>query len=334
MKKYGWFLVLLLAWSPWFVAALQVWNSGTFEVSPANTDPISLGDDQIRELKENIRKRAQVETYWGTDIAGGETGRAREGSARAFYATADPTVLSNSVTDTTGDPNLGTSDDGRLLRRSDTGELKIYNGSAWVQALTSLSGTIDLLGTPLFAKAGADAFDIHAHKARHRLSGSNGAWVNAADGMPLAIQQILTDTSIDAGCATTSTTAIGSQVFGDAGDACFSVGSADGLNFTGRATSNTTIFVLGKFSFAVASGSCEVTANLYLDSIATTLGVQTISAISSGDNADTNTVVVMGYSNAVTPAATHEVALHISDSTDDGCTTTSGALYVFDLGNN
>lgn len=331
MRKFGWMVVLLLAWSPWFVAALQVWNSGTFEISPANTDPISLGDDQIRELKENIRKRAQVETYWGTDIAGGETGRAREGSARAFYAAADPTVLSNSVTDTTGDPNLGSSDDGRLLRRSDTGELKIYNGSAWVQALTSLSGTIDLLGTPLFTKAGADGFDIHAHKARHRLSGTDGAWVNAVDGMPLAIQQILNDTSMDAGCATTSTTAIGSQVFGDAGDACFSITS--GLDFTGRSGTNTTLFVVGKVSFAVASGSCEITTNIYLDDIATTLGVQSISAISSGDNADTNTVVVFGYTSGVTPAAAHEVALHVSDSTDDGCTTTNGALYVFDLGN-
>lgn len=331
MKKYGWFLVLLLAWSPWFVGALQVWNSGTFEVSPANTDPISLGDDQIRELKENIRKRAQVETYWGTDITGGETGRAREGSARAFYAAADPTVLSNSVTDTAGDPNLGSSDDGRLLRRSDTGELKIYTGSAWVQALTSLSGTIDLLGTPLFAKAGADAFDIHAHKARHRLSGTDGAWANAADGVPFVIQQILQDNTIDATCvAGISDTALATQIFGDAGDACFSVIS--GLNFTGRSVNDSRVFVLAVVTADVVGGTgdCQLDARIYLDSMAVPMGQ--ITSLEMDQNARKGTLVVLGYLSTLTAAA-HEIALHLSDSVDGSCTGISGEMFVIDLGN-
>lgn len=313
-------------------AALQVWNSGTFEAAPANTDPVSLGDDQIRELKENVRKRAQVETYWGTDIAGGETGRAREGSARAFYAATDPSVLSNSVTDTTGDANLGTNDDGRLLRRSDTGELKVYNGSAWVQALTALSGTIDLISTPLFSKNGSDAFDIHAHKARHRLSGTDGAWVNATDGIPFAIQQILQDNTMDASCVTNiSTTAIGSQVFGDAGDACFSITS--GLNFTGRATDNTRLFVLAVVTAAVTGGTaeCQLDGRIYLDAMGTPMGVTT--SLVLDQNSDIGTLVVLGYLSTVTPAATHEVALHLSDSVDTACTGVSGEMFVFDLGN-
>lgn len=317
-------------------AALQVWNSGTYEATPANTEAISLGDDNIREFKENVRKRAQVEILWGTDIAGGETGRLREGAARGFYNTACPSILSNSVTDTAGVAALGTGDDGRFCHDSDDNELKVWSGTAWEQAITkfvtpiSITGAIDLLGTSTITDDGADSMVLHAHDARHRVGGTDGAWTDAADGIPFAIQQILSDTSADAGCANVLNAAIGSQVFGDAGGACFSIST--GLNFTGR-TGNSRIIVYGTAVASAGVGDCFLDGDILLDDLASaSLVVIATGTNIANDAAETEQIVLFGYSASVSAAA-HEVALHLSDSQDNDCDLDRGALYVIDLGN-
>jgi hypothetical protein len=311
-------------------AGFTAWTTA-WEAIPANGDVISLGDDKIRELKDNVRIRAAVETYWGDTFTGSDTGRAREGSARAFYEAACPANLSNSATDTLGSGVLGVNDDGRLCRDTTTGELKVHTGSGWARAIAALSGTVNLIDTPLFSKNGAESFDIHSHAegatGRHRLTGSDGAWVNALDGIPFTIQQILVDTSND--CTTAHNTAIDSQVFGDAGDACLSV--ATGLNFTGR-TGNSRIFAIGHIQTSQGADRCKVDVNLYLTSMAAPMGITARHGVENGVIADDTDVVVFGYSDAAGTVA-NEVALHASDSSDQNCLIGVGALYVFDLGN-
>ena len=323
------YLACLILALPWLVGSVVDWTISPFEGTPANTDQASLGDDIIRELKENISARSAVEILWGNRFAGGDTGRAREGSARGFYAAACPTVLSNSATDRTGDPNLGAGDDGRICKDSTTGELKVWNGSAWVLAIVNLNGTIDLINTPSFTKSGSDGMDIHDHQERHRITGSNGAWVDAKDGIPFAIQQILSDTVLDgASCSSVSNTAIGSQAFGDAGLACFSIST--GLDFTGR-TGNSRLFIVANVLVDMPPGAtCTLDANIFLDAIGTPLATtQRISLTYSGL---TMTPTLFAYVTNVT-AATHEVALHLSDSIDNDCNAVQGAMYIFDLGN-
>jgi hypothetical protein len=80
----------------------NIWDiTPNFEGEPAAGDPVSEGDDRIRELKLEIRQRAETEHCWGdmdTDGcvgfgAGADSGRHREGSARVFFETAIPVNL-------------------------------------------------------------------------------------------------------------------------------------------------------------------------------------------------------------------------------------------------
>lgn len=118
------------------------WNSG-FETNPAGTQALSLGDDVITELKVEIRERAQVELDWSNLGGLGDTGRLREGSARAFLqATTGPTLLGR--TDQTGDNTLGTDDFGRLWVDTDDRLLYVYDpgdltgqGGGWTRIVPS-----------------------------------------------------------------------------------------------------------------------------------------------------------------------------------------------------
>lgn len=323
-------LAALLSVSPWAVAAFLTWDA-SFEATPANTDPVSQGDDRIRDLKENVRERLESEHYFGTLASAGDTGRHREGSAVAFYAAADP--VSMPFADAQGLTTLGAADEGRLAYRSDTGQFRVYTGSAWAEALTALAGNgsnrVNLLSGMQFLKAGADAMDIHAHDARHRLGGTDGAWTNAPDGMPFAIQQILVDSSVDgAACGVVNTTANASQVFGDAGDACLSI--ATGLNFTGR-TGNSRILVFATSNVNRVAGFCEADMVVYLDSVSTQLGVAATESVQDAA-AGRGSLFTVGYSDTVS-AASHEVAVHLSDANADGCDIINGSLVVVDLGN-
>jgi hypothetical protein len=275
-------LFVILAWSPYILGALQTWDLATFEASPANSDQVSQGDDKIRELKENIRDRAEVEHLWGTISSGGDNGRSREGNARVFYDNSEPSALSNSVTDTAGSSAL---DEGRLWRDADDGNLKIYNGSEWVEAVTTLSGTIEFLNTPRFAgtSAGLDAYNPLAY----------------------ALRNIVQDATIDtAGCLTSSgftNTNLASQVFGDAGDACLTTGA---LDYSARSTTSRGLVILqvALNSTAAASGpNCKV--GVYRDAMANQVGG--LLHIEDDENTFTSVAYVTGLT-----AASHEFAVH------------------------
>ena len=70
----------------------------------------------------------------------------KEGSARGYYASAAPTVRPD------GSTSLGTSDDGRIWVDSDTNELYVWSGTAWVAA-----GRTPPVGTIYFQLAGKTA---------------------------------------------------------------------------------------------------------------------------------------------------------------------------------
>ena len=296
----------------WLASVL--WDS-SFEATPANSDLVSQGDDRIRDLKETLRDYLEAELNIGT--AGDNNGRVREGSARGFYAGADPTTLNG--TDRTGSNALGSTDDGRLLHRSDTGELKVWSGSAWGQALTSLSGTIELINTPLFAgtAAGQDTFDPREFTIR-------GIYTD-----------VTTDGTACASGAGVSTTAIASQVFGDAGAACYSVT----VDLSARSTANTRALVIGQLSVESIVTACDVNVAIYRDAITNIVGPlidsnNLTSSISDGYQ----TPLMFAYLPTLSNAS-HEFAIHVSDSSDDGCgfltnpdAVSGNFLTVIDLG--
>jgi hypothetical protein len=73
--------------------------SAAFEADPAVNDPVSEGDDRIREMKENIRYRDEVEHWYGPTGAVGDNGVHRDGSGKCFMGTAFPTILSDGMSD-------------------------------------------------------------------------------------------------------------------------------------------------------------------------------------------------------------------------------------------
>ena len=112
------------------------WDT-TWENDPDNTDSVSLGDDHIRQLKQELSDRLDVEhdistQSGGTDTA--DTGRHREGSAVVFFQAAAPTVL-----DVADDDSSTALDDGRLWVDSDTNILQVYD-AAWEDLQWDLNG--------------------------------------------------------------------------------------------------------------------------------------------------------------------------------------------------
>lgn len=117
--------------------------SAAFEAVPAQASSPSEGDDSIRALKEEIRKRlAHEHTMYTTTGSSGEEakdGIHRPGSARAYYQSTEPTTLPNgnaltSETDVTK---------GTLWIDSNDGNLYVWTGSAFeavaAKELTRLS---------------------------------------------------------------------------------------------------------------------------------------------------------------------------------------------------
>ena len=94
-----------------FSTSPVAWDS-TWENDPDNTDSVSLGDDHLRQLKQELSDRLDVEhdisTHsGGTDVA--DTGRHREGAARAFMAATVPSAI-----DVADDDSSTAIDDGRM----------------------------------------------------------------------------------------------------------------------------------------------------------------------------------------------------------------------------
>lgn len=105
------------------------WNEGT----PAGTDSLGIGDDEIRSLKSSLRIGLDGEHVWPS--SGGDAGVHRLGSAR-------PYVGAQSLVSSTGT-------DGRLMVTSDTSRLfgvgsggTVFLGGPTVIAAGSFPGSI------------------------------------------------------------------------------------------------------------------------------------------------------------------------------------------------
>jgi hypothetical protein len=109
---------------------------GTNEGNPSGTDNVSAGDDNIRNLKVAIRRRAETEIDWGQGLSAGgtldtDTGRLRTGAARAFYRLVEPNQID--AADFDGSASL---DSGRLwLDPNGTAgtknRLSVHDGTNW-----------------------------------------------------------------------------------------------------------------------------------------------------------------------------------------------------------
>ena len=94
---------------------------------PANTDQISTGAEDIRELKEQIAVREAIEhVAWAGAGVGGEH---KEGSAMVYYAASDDTPVRPD-----GATSLSSADKGRIRFNSDDQLIRVYSGSDWVTA--------------------------------------------------------------------------------------------------------------------------------------------------------------------------------------------------------
>jgi hypothetical protein len=118
------------------VAALQghptIWNSA-WELDPVSSDPMGQGDDHIRNLKREIRGRAETEHTWGT----------------TFFDPNTPTALT--VTDffngTTGAEDSAL-DEGRLWVDSGNGNTLYVYESAFEEVVAIPTDAIILWDDP------------------------------------------------------------------------------------------------------------------------------------------------------------------------------------------
>jgi hypothetical protein len=107
------------------------WDAA-YEATPAGTDDPRAADDRMREMKLADRERLEREHGFATSEASARHGVHRKGSARASYATGDPTT----VPDGTSTRALNsTDDDGRLHVDATSKALRFYDGSAWQSAV-------------------------------------------------------------------------------------------------------------------------------------------------------------------------------------------------------
>lgn len=328
MKRIFWFLSSLvavvvttqLAW-----AVLLTWNPA-FEITPAGGDPISQGDDRIRDLKDNIRERLETEIEFGTQI-GPDTGRMREGSARAYFQAAAPAAIPQP--DIAGASALGATDEGRVWRDSDAGAetLNVWNGAAWVDAVrewtlgVTFNSTVNLdPGGLVLQKAGANALDPHEHGARHRdLTTAAGA---GEDYMQFSIQQVLQNSG--SAIALANTVAINCATATTIATLAYDTSGRRGAGSPNRSL----IIATGHINddgggMRVELGLCDGAANLDAST-----AHQRIIRESGGIDGHYNFAIVYFWANASTAA--HTVTLRGTDVTDDS--PASGTLILVDLG--
>jgi hypothetical protein len=109
---------------------MLTWNSD-FEASPPNSQSPSLGALRIREVKQALRQRMELEHFFLMTRGGTKTeGQHLTGSAMMYYGNTAPTVRPDGVT------SLNSQDVGRLwLDTGSThgGVLNIFDGSSWVK---------------------------------------------------------------------------------------------------------------------------------------------------------------------------------------------------------
>lgn len=147
MKRYLALLCCLVFATP--VGAVNVWDAAAFEASPGATDNINEGDDRIRELKNDIRLRTQVESRFGSDNSD-DNGLHRMGAARCFVDDDAPTALSESITDLDnagggGASNLTAEPSNRSTSVDGANEV-LGDGRCWIDSDgpdTGTSGVVD-----------------------------------------------------------------------------------------------------------------------------------------------------------------------------------------------
>jgi microcystin-dependent protein len=130
-----------------------VWNS-TWEDDPAEGDALGEGDDHFRNLKEEIRGRAETEHFWGVNTGAADDGRHREGAARAFFQDAAPTTLTRNdyYNGTTGAAD-NALDEGRLWADSNNGyTLQVTDANGTFQEIVAVPTN----GIILWAEANGD----------------------------------------------------------------------------------------------------------------------------------------------------------------------------------
>ena len=119
------------------------WNA-SFETNPGGGESPSLGDDVFRTFKLAVRERVEKE-HWNTTADGTATGHGfhKNGSARAFFTQAKPTLCPDGATALTG-----VFGKGRLLVRSNMDNIMcVWNGTTWagiIKEITraSIQGTL------------------------------------------------------------------------------------------------------------------------------------------------------------------------------------------------
>lgn len=139
-------LATLLILAPLTVWAEPIWDGAGYEADPANIDPVSSGDDEIREQKGETRFRLEVEHNFGSDNTD-DNGQHEPGSARCFMADAAPTAIVNADYDNT----VGTSGSGTATltdnstNNADTPVQKVGQARCWIDTdgADNTEGTAD-----------------------------------------------------------------------------------------------------------------------------------------------------------------------------------------------
>lgn len=97
----------------------KTWNA-TYETTPPDTDLVGNGNLEMVNDRVAVRERVIEEHYW--DPAGTQSlhGLHKEGSARVYTATANPTLRPN------GSDSIDSNDDGRVCFYTNTQQMKVY----------------------------------------------------------------------------------------------------------------------------------------------------------------------------------------------------------------
>jgi hypothetical protein len=202
-------LSVLAASGVWasFSLAPNVWSAAVFEAQqPLGSDPINQVDDHLRVLKEEVRRRADVEHHWGTVSDADDDGLHRLGSARCFYASSAPTVLDGGAVtyDNTAIPGSasGTLSDnnpagaevlglGRCWIDTDGGDMYVYDGTQWVlqrplppnhlsgNGITYTNGTTMVVAAG-WARDSTDVSNIRLAAGLSKVTGAGANWVAGA----------------------------------------------------------------------------------------------------------------------------------------------------------
>ncbi len=126
---------------------MATWGSG-YEAKPTNSDSPTLGDNEIRATRSDTRARMENEHLTYNDTTAGaesEDFRHKEGSARAFWESAEPTNA----------PSGGTLAQGHLwIDSDDNQQLYVHNGTDFLKVTGILTtGPQTVTGVKTFSAA-------------------------------------------------------------------------------------------------------------------------------------------------------------------------------------